>query len=290
MAGHYGLDFLIGETRCQLVYIQQGNMSMERSTPYYYHQHLYFEFHYVEKGIAEFICQEKPLQLQDGQLLIIPPGIYHSITKQTEEVSQISLSISILPPKGGTGETIYHFFRALPRDRATILSAKHSDLREDLLRLRQLAEDPHPHFLTREKIRALSNVFLIGLYELLADRENLDFLTEQTPPSQEYVLDTYFASRFVSHSSSRELAEQLHISPRQLHRTIKKKYNMNYREKSKETRVEIATNLLHNSDKSISQIAELLGYSRSANFSCFIKNATGKTPSQIRKEGKEKLK
>lgn len=288
MAGHYGLDFFIGETRCQLVHIQQGNMHIERSTPYYYHQHLYFEFHYVEQGTAEFLCQEKPLQLQDGQLLIIPPGIYHSVTQQSHEIAQISLSISIAPPKNGGNETVRQFFHSMPRDRAMILSAKHSDLRDDLLRLRLLAEESHPHYLNREKIRALSNVFLIDLYELLADRENLDFITEQAPPSQEYVLDTYFASRFVSHSSSRELAEQLHISPRQLHRTIKKKYNMNYREKSKETRVEIATNLLHNSDKSISQIAELLGYSRSANFSCFIKNATGKTPSQIRKEGKER--
>ncbi len=286
MAGHYGLDFSIGNTHCQLMHIQQG-FSPERSTPYYYHQHLYFEFHYVEKGTTEFLCQEKPLQLQDGQLLIIPPGIYHSMNQQTEEISQISLSISIAPPKPGSSEATLQFYHSLPRDRAMVLTAKHSDLREDLMRLRLLAEDSQPNYLNREKIRALANVFLIDLYELLVDRDNPSFLAEQAPPlSQEYVLDTHFASRFVSHSSSKELADQLHISPRQLHRTIKKKYHMNYREKSKETRVEIATNLLHNSDKSISQIAELLGYSRSANFSCFIKNATGKTPSQIRKEGK----
>ncbi len=289
MAGHYGLDFLIGETRCQLVHIQQGNMPIERSTPYYYHQHLYFEFHYVEKGTAEFLCQEKPLQLQDGQLLIIPPGLYHSVTQQSEDLSQISLSISIAPPKTGSSETAFQFFHSMPQDHAMVLSAKHSDLREDLLRLRLLAEESQPHYLNREKIRALSSIFLIDLYDLLIDEEKLELSADQIPPlSQEYVLDNFFASKFVSHSSSRELADQLHISPRQLHRTIKKKYNMNYREKSKETRVEIATNLLHNSDKSISQIAELLGYSRSANFSCFIKNATGKTPSQIRKEGREK--
>ena len=286
MAGHYGLDFSIGSTRCQLMHMQQEETT-PRSTPYYYHQHLYFEFHYVEKGIAEFLCQEKPLQLQDGQLLIIPPGIYHSVTHQSAEITKISLSVSIAMPKVGSSETALQFYHSLPRDRAMILTARHADLREDLLRLRQLAEDAHPNYLSREKIRALANIFLIDLYELLVDRDNPSFLAEQTPPlSPEYVLDTHFASRFVSHSSSRDLAEQLHISPRQLHRTIKKKYNMNYREKSKETRVEVATNLLHNSDKSISQIAELLGYSRSANFSCFIKNATGKTPSQIRKEGK----
>ena len=75
----------------------------------------------------------------------------------------------------------------------------------------------------------------------------------------------------------------LHVSPRQLHRIIKKSYGKSYREKLSEIRVEIATSFLSGSDKSIAEISELLGYSTPANFSTFIKNATGKTPSEIRK-------
>jgi len=64
---------------------------------------------------------------------------------------------------------------------------------------------------------------------------------------------------------------------------------MNYRDKLKEIRLEIALNFLSHSDKSIAQIAQLLGYGSSANFSAFIKKATGKTPSQLRKEARSLL-
>ncbi len=289
MSGHYGLDFHIGKTLCQLVHIRQGDIIDQRERPYYYHQHLYYEFHYVERGFCEMICQEESFLVQEGQLLMIPPQLYHSVKNQSEDVEQMSLSINILPAKATADAHDLQFYHSLPRERALLLSAKDLDLRNELLRLRNLAQNAEHTYLTREKIRALANVFLIDLYEQLSIGTELHPDTDDAPPfSQEYLLDEFFSSRFITNSSSKKLAERLHISPRQLHRTIMKKYNMNYREKSKEIRVEIATNLLLNTDKSIAQIAETLGYSRSANFSYFIKNATGKTPSQIRKEGKEK--
>ena len=287
MSGHYGLDFFVGKTHCQLIHVHQGDVIALRERPYYYHQHLYFEFHYVEHGFCEFICQEERFRVQEGQLLMIPPQLYHSVNEQSEDVEQMSLSFSIQLPKTSPAMQDIRFYQAFSRDRALILSAKELDLHNELLRLRALAQDSGNSYLIREKLRALANVFLIDLYEQLAMGNELHAETDDAPPlSQEYLMDEFFSSRFITGSSSRELANQLHISPRQLHRTIKKKYNMNYREKSKEIRVEIATNLLLNTDKSIAQIAETLGYSRSANFSYFIKNATGKTPSQIRREGK----
>ena len=290
MSGHYGLDFMIGKTRCQLVNISQGDIIAQRERPYYYHQHLYYEFHYVEKGFCEFICQEERFLVQEGQLLMIPPQLYHSVNVQSTDAEQMSLSINIQPPKAATDAQDLQFYHTFPREGAILLSARDLDLHNELLRLWNLAQNSEANYLTREKIRALANIFLIDIYEQLAKGNELHAETDATPPlSQEYLLDEFFSSRFITNSSSKELADRLHISPRQLHRTIKKKYNMNYREKSKEIRVEIATNLLLNTKKSIAQIAETLGYSRSANFSYFIKNATGKTPSQIRKEGKLKV-
>ncbi len=288
MLGHYGLDFHIGKTLCQLVHLRQGDFIAQQEHPYYYHQHLYYEFHYVDRGFCEIFCQEETFLVQEGQLLMIPPQLYHSVKNQSPDAEQLILSINIHPAKTSASLQDSQFYHALSKDRAVLLYARDLDLHTELLRLRNLAQDTENSYLTREKIRALANVFLIDVYEQLTLGKELHAEPEDAPPlSQEYLLDEFFSSRFISNSSSRELADRLHISPRQLHRTLKKKYNMNYREKSKEIRVEIATNLLLNTDKSIAQIAETLGYSRSANFSYFIKNATGKTPSQIRKEGKE---
>lgn len=42
--------------------------------------------------------------------------------------------------------------------------------------------------------------------------------------------------------------------------------------------------LLLTTEKSVAEISEMVGYSSPANFSTFIKNVTGKTPSAIRRE------
>ena len=80
------------------------------------------------------------------------------------------------------------------------------------------------------------------------------------------------------------MADALHISTRQLHRTITKHYGINYRQKLSEIRLKIATDMLCNTDMPIHRISEVLGYSNSANFSAFIKRCTNKTPSQLRNQ------
>lgn len=59
---------------------------------------------------------------------------------------------------------------------------------------------------------------------------------------------------------------------------------MSYREKLTEIRIEVSMDLLLTTEKSVAEISEMVGYSNPANFSTFIKNVTGKTPSAIRRE------
>ena len=47
---------------------------------------------------------------------------------------------------------------------------------------------------------------------------------------------------------------------------------------------EVSMDLLLTTEKSVAEISEMVGYSSPANFSTFIKNVTGKTPSAIRRE------
>ena len=80
------------------------------------------------------------------------------------------------------------------------------------------------------------------------------------------------------------IRDSLCISPRQLDRILRKSYGMSYREKLTEIRIEVSMDLLLTTEKSVAEISEMVGYSSPANFSTFIKNVTGKTPSAIRRE------
>ena len=153
--------------------------------------------------------------------------------------------------------------------------------------LSALRSDYDGAYIRQEKMRTYSALFLLELFELLTmQHPQMQVNTIETIP-QEYEIDEFFSNHFSSNRSNAQLAKQLNVSQRQLYRILKKSYGVNYREKLSEIRVEIAKDYLYNSDKSIGQIAELLGYSSGANFSTFVRKATGKTPSQIRKERKK---
>ena len=104
-------------------------------------------------------------------------------------------------------------------------------------------------------------------------------------PSREYVINNFFAKHYMSNAAKEELAQMLHISVRQLHRVMQKIYGTNYRQQLTQIRLKIAVGFLNGTEKSIAEISELMGYSSPANFSTFVKKATGKTPGQIRKHG-----
>ena len=144
--------------------------------------------------------------------------------------------------------------------------------------------------MAREKLRALSQFLVLELFDVLASTESVNLPTSTPAPApQDFVIDEFFGNSFHLNNGGPLLAQQLNVSTRQLSRIIKQSYGINYRDKLKEIRLEIALDFLSHPDQSIAQIAQLLGYSSSANFSAFIKKCTGKTPSQLRKEARTLL-
>jgi AraC-like DNA-binding protein len=79
----------------------------------------------------------------------------------------------------------------------------------------------------------------------------------------------------------KNMAEQLHMSPRSLRRQLKAE-STSYQKVLDEVRCELARHYLQKHLWSIDEIAEMLGYSETANFSRAFRRWTGKTPAQIR--------
>lgn len=74
----------------------------------------------------------------------------------------------------------------------------------------------------------------------------------------------------------------LSVSHSQLNRVLKKLYSMSFKQKQLETRMEIAKDMLTNSDIPVSSIAEKVGYSEVSNFSSAFKSKSGVSPAKFR--------
>ena len=281
MYAHYELGFSIGTISCLLIGVQPDSAASLSPTAYYDHYHNAIEFHYIERGACEFSFGKETLKAEAGDLLVIPPHSYHREIFSSEDISKMSMTVSLTLPENVASSGNQAFYSAFDKEEPMLLKIKNTNLESRILGMRARAR-AKMDYMNREWMRADCAAFFLELFERIApesayEDEDASFFSRET------IVNNFFAGNYMGASSKNELASQLYISPRQLHRVLKKNYGKNYREKLSEIRVVIATSFLTGSDKSIAEISELLGYSSPANFSTFIKNATGKTPSEIRK-------
>ena len=80
------------------------------------------------------------------------------------------------------------------------------------------------------------------------------------------------------------LAEHLHLGPQQTDRMIKRIYNVGFRQRLTKVRIKSAMELLLDTSKSITDIAEAVGYESYSGFYSAFKKSTSKTPEEWRRE------
>ena len=277
------LDFLVGKLNCRIISIQSKNR-FEKSDRYYDHNHFCTELHWIETGSCDYICDKTRHHIDAGRLVIIPPLMYHRTTNFTKDFKRLSILIDINPKKENSSVLDSCFCETFRPKGFKIVPVGSQELIDLLTRITRIINSKEIDSISMERLRIICNSFFVELFaEISGDNLKSNEATMQNDFIEDLVLENHIAHQFMPGASFSTLAKQLHVSPRQLHRIITQKYGVNYRDKIKEIRIEIATNFLCNTNMSIAQIAELMGYSDTSSFSSFIKKATGKSPQQIRK-------
>lgn len=271
------LPFSVGEMPCKLTVLSR---QFHLSRSYNRHRHAFLELHYVTNGSCVFRVGSAQYIVEKGQLLCIAAGVYHSVKSATADISKMSLGVELEHPLTKCSESaalfeVFHSFEGL-----CVNAARQESF---LLWLRQLPQDALRRFLVREEVKATLTLLLLRLSEAIPRRSAaVAVVTSETGYSQ--VIEEFFNLNYFLRDGEVVLAQRLCVSCRQLNRIMHAQYGKRYRDKLKEIRLEIATDLLQTTTKSMGEIAELLGYGSAANFTSFVKNATGKTPTDIRRK------
>lgn len=98
------------------------------------------------------------------------------------------------------------------------------------------------------------------------------------------IIEDYFLYEYQS-LSLEELADRLGLGARQTERLLKKLYGKTFLQKKTEARMSAAVLLLSDEGRSVTAIAELLGYSSVEHFSSAFKSFYGCSPRAYRKQG-----
>ena len=264
-----------------------ASSASNKEKAYYQHRHPGHEIHYVISGAYKVTCNKNTFYISENSMLLIPPGTYHDVSSAEAGTSKVSFSFGIQKRKNALAdEKAEQLCSVYNQNSPIITNLQNSEAQQTLTRLIAILNSQNDDPYKTDKLLTICVSLLLELIPHIADAApcNQAQETDSVQEDVSFKIDSFLGTNFMHNNAKARMAEELYVSPRQLQRIMKKNYGMNYREKLSETRVQIAIDLLCNSDMPIHKIAEILGYSCSANFSAFIKRNTGKTPSQIRKE------
>ena len=269
----------IGRMQWQMSELAQENSP---SPEYFRHRHVTFELHYLFEGTCTFRIGDCFQELEKGQAVLIGPNVYHSLKARSQDLSKICMSLHLSPaPKGeGSAEERAVEERFLGLE-AVVLNGE--SVHELLTAFARNLRDESMDLFAREEQKAHLILLILWLARHLRKQEGAASAPGPAIIDQASYIAQFFNMNFYLPNGAQVLADELHISRRHLERKLKEQFGKNFRQMQQEIRLEVAEDMLTTTDKTIAQIAERIGFSNTASFCTFIKNATGKTPSQLRR-------
>ncbi len=245
----------------------------ENTVPRYtkWHSHSCFELHCIMGGsYAYYEGSLPPICLSAGDFILISPHIEHQLLQQTEEAETI---------------TIAFLFTA--KDTALLTLSADSMHERITPAMQTLIEmiweeasntSPYCAHIIQNHITSL----LLGAIRLFekASPQKEAFRWIHEPCAVD--IEAYIADNSDLVFSVAELAERLHMSEKQLTRIVRHEYRTTPKELIDSIKIRQAKKLLTESDMTLDQISETLGFSCHNNFNRFFKRVEGLPPGVFR--------
>ena len=244
------------------------------------HKHYFMEFHCVFAGEETILLptEKKQLRVLPGQILLLPREIYHGVqTPENTTVERLCFNFSIESDSDST-DTVVGLYR---------------NIREPML-----FEDPGANTLLQQcrHLRQQNTGAMMnrrqGLLLLTAALQLLSNLTiEPTHTNtisrsvrQKWIIEQYIEQHFTDNTGLEGLASELFISPRQARKLVQKFMGEDYKTIIIRRRMELAEIYLRDSEKSLEEIAWLVGYRSYSGFQLSFKRYFGISPNDRRKQ------
>lgn len=245
------------------------------------HNNVDYELHVILHGSCTLEVAEDTLHLSAGDALIIAPGIYHTARADDGPFERFTLTFASDGSSLTQLRSIIHSYARIGvppeiRGLCAIVMREYGNqapYRDDLL-----------HFQLGQLL-----VYLLRQLALLEERTTETGSGADKVPWDHtaYIIPTiesFFVNNMAHYGTMQRLADQLHISKRQLCRLIPELYGMTFREKLLDTRMDYAAYLLRTTQKSTPEICKQVGYSSEPTFYTKFKQHHGISPAQYRRK------
>ena len=283
MSGINVLNFNIGNIGIKLS--MQGFSKITDKAGSSTHSHAEFEYHFVLKGNSVIKFDNFTSELTENSAILVFPGTFHKFLKSETESNVLSLSFSI--KKYGYGTDYYSTIQNKLNDCDYLLLEKNPVITDLIVSIISTVYSKNVFAL--EEMRARLTLLFTNIFSKLTQSksEPNKQLSTQEYDTRVYIIEEYFNEHYMENITLNELSSRLYLGKQQTERIIKKIYGVGFRQRLSKIRIKSAMELLSETNKSILDVSESVGYESYNGFYTAFKKITGTTPEKWRANNKK---
>lgn len=254
------------------------------------HKHASYEIYYGLEGTIELWIEGQMYTLRPREFIIVPPSIWHqTICTPHQQKRFFVFTFDLVFKKDAEKQNIspsdYKFIVELDKVLSSISNCLAGvDVFDAMQALNALIQE----FDSKESgwtflMRSSCMEFLVRIIRnMTVSQQEADSLPSENNLSMEII--RYISRHCQENLKLADIAEAVHVSPRHACRVFESCFGLNMRQAIHASRINIAKDLLQNSDYSIEKIAEIVGYADTGCFSRWFKKLEGSTVAQFREK------
>lgn len=248
------------------------------------HMHSFWELFHLKKGSLIVNSESNLIRLDADQMLIIPPNTYHSSAFSENAIKESVFFTFERVKKPEDDEKLYDTVLGVFSGCGFCKIEDYKYL--SLLLAAALENDATCEFAKGWRMRANAIELIFSLCDKVQAIAQTGF-DNTLPPSTYWVykyaidrlLDTYYSNDI----SLEFLSKKLFVSPQNITRIISSAYGKSFNELKLELKMRNAKKMLRETELSVSEIGEKIGYTTSRGFLSAFTKYEGCTPSEYRK-------
>lgn len=237
------------------------------------HYHDFFELYYLESGIRYHMAGDNLYCLQPGDFVLFPPyAMHYSYGEQDVAFKRLVLYFNkeiVRPAK------VQDTLGSKPR---VFKSGEKKEIHQLLRQI--LKEQENDDIYSKEMMLLLLNQLLLLLVR------NLEETQKAKPESRSRMSGVirYLNENYTEPITLEDLAARFYINPSYLCREFKKHIGSTVIQYVNDLRILHAQRLLQETDKSVTEISKIVGFSNVTHFNRIYKCNTGMSPSETRRQ------
>lgn len=263
--------------------IHAPNILFERFTnaiPSHSHGAGCYEIHYIPTGYGTLLANNTRYEITPETLYVTGPFLEHSQYPSDENPMQ-EYCIYLQFPKS--------YIPAANTPIVNLFTANPFWFGQDTQNIRSVMEDLFTEITAKytgyqnqiELLLARLLILIVRNYEKSTTRHS-QIIQKSVDNGKTLIIEEYFLYEY-QNASLNALSARLNLSPRQTQRLLQEYYGKSFQQKKTDAKMSAAVILLQDKQKSITDIADALGYSSPEHFSGAFKAYYQKSPREYRK-------